>query len=141
MEVRILHVEDDLSYQQLLVEKLRNLAVAVTGITTVEEAMKLIYGGSSVLNDELLQRLKKDPLYEIVVTDVHLADTVMDGPVWLPRKDGYLLAQSALNIGIPYVFIASATDTPSKKIEGTVMFNKIQGFSPVRQLAETLARK
>ena len=137
-QIRILHVEDDLGVQNIFCNKLKGLPVAITSVTTVSEALNLIRQGEAIFNNENLARIKANPAFDIVVSDVDLADTVQPAHIWETRQDGYEVARQGVMLEIPHVVIASVTDTPSKRVEGAPMYDKSNGFEQVLSLVKTL---
>ncbi len=126
--IRVLQVEDEPAYLEKFLKMTEPLDVVLTQVKSVSDALELLYKGHTFINPALIEELKQAPPFEVVVADVHLIDTKTPEHVWQERRDGYLVAKTALKIGIPHAIIASFTDTPSQNITHAEMYDKEVGL-------------
>jgi CheY-like chemotaxis protein len=129
--VRVLHLEDELVFQMQLDRRLKkeNIPHTIFAYDRVEEALKALE------NDG---KGKEEHPYDVIVLDVHLKDT--DTQQVIGRKDGYLVAKTALEMGYKpeQIFFASDTPTPVTTFEGIPMRSKEEAWPFIQQAAQAL---
>ena len=110
----LLHVDDDASWRFNFEDLAGDLGLKLSQFSTQDEALAAI-------------REKKP---DIVVTDLHIGEK--DGD----RLAGYKIARVAQEAGVPYITIASETETPSQEIKGVSIQGKREAMVWLKQLVK-----